>query len=272
MSEDHKKECIDLNISSTLDEVPSEVVAPGDIITTPPGTVLMHVPVTLTERTISTTLSANIHFDDPVLEIKDVKKRVKIIQCSLMLDPVTDPSMAFEDTGGHLFIRGFVRKNFQYASPTYRASDNCVSSEMRSHTIDLPFEISTFIPPAGEPGGFMSPPQRPVLNSRAEYDFFRSQKLGKGFPEKDRFMSSDLSQFHQLSTQHYNQLPFCELVSSRISEWDEAIDRKPLHGEAPFEEGYFHDMVEKVFLTFTIKVMQNQQAFVEVVTPPTTNL
>ncbi|WP_394232349.1 CsxC family protein [Niallia oryzisoli] len=263
--EQHKKECIDLNISSTLDEVASEESAPT--VVPAPGPVLMHVPVTLAQRTVSTTLSANIHFDDPVLEIKDVKKRVKIVQCSLMLRPTDDPTEVFVPEDAHLFIRGFVRKNFQFASPTYRASDNCVSSEMRSHTIDLPFELSTIIPAAD----FISPPQRPLLNTRSEFDFFRSQKLGKGFPEKDRFLSSDLSQFHQISTQHYNQFPFCELISSEITEWDEAIDRKPLHGEAPFEEGYFHDMVEKMFLTFTIKVLQNQQAFVTVaMTPPTT--
>ncbi|WP_071395165.1 CsxC family protein [Bacillus tuaregi] len=261
MSEQHKKDCVDLNISSTLDEVGSTM---SDPTTTPgngAGNVIAHVPVTLAQRTINTTLSANIHFDDPVLEIKDVKKRVKIIQSSLMLNPVAEGESPFgPNGGGHLFVRGFVRKNFQYASPTYRASDNCVTSEMRSHTVDLPFEFSTFIPE----DEFLTPPQRPVLNSRSEYEFFRSQKLGKGFPEKDRFLSSDLSQFHQTSTQYYNQLPYCELISSSISEWDEATDRKPLHGEAPFEEGYFHDMVEKMFLSFTVKVLQNQQIVLDV--------
>ena len=118
-------------------------------------------------------------------------------------------------------------------------------------------------------GDFISPPQRPVLNARSEFDFFRAQNLGHGFPEKDQLLSSDLSQFHQQSTQFYNELPFCELISSTITEWDEAVDRKPLHGNAPFEEGYFHRIVEKIFLQFTIKILQNQQARVTVnPTPP----
>ena len=111
---------------------------------------------------------------------------------------------------------------------------------------------------------FISPPQRPVINNRREFDFFRSQNLGPGFPEKDHLLSSDLSQFHQESTQFYNELPFCELISSQIIEWDEAVDRKPLHGNAAFEEGYFQRIVEKIFLQFTIKILQNQQARVEV--------
>ncbi len=100
---------------------------------------------------------------------------------------------------------------------------------------------------------------------------FRSQELGHGFPEKDHLLSSDLSQFHQDSTQFYNELPFCELISSQIIEWDEAVDRQPLHGNAPFEEGYFHRIVEKIFLQFTIKILQNQQVAVTVIpttTPP----
>ena len=50
--------------------------------------------------------------------------------------------------------------------------------------------------------------------------------LPSGFPEKDELLSSDLSQFHQESAQFYNELPFCELIASKIIEWDEAIDRR----------------------------------------------
>ena len=168
---------------------------------------------------------------------------------------ISRKSFALED--GHLFLKGFVRKNIQYASPTHLSSDDsCVSSSLKSLTTDIPFECVVTIPT----NCFISPPQRPVLNTRAEFDFFRSQNLGHGFPEKDHLLSSDLSQFHQASTQFYNELPFCELISSKIIEWDEAVDRKPLHGNAPFEEGYFHRIVEKVFLQFTIKILQNQQA------------
>ena len=89
----------------------------------------------------------NINFPHPVLEIKDIKKRVKIIQCSLLLDPVSNPSSAFnlpsdpDEQVGHLFLKGFVRKNIQYASPTHLSSDDsCVSSSLKSLTTDIPFE------------------------------------------------------------------------------------------------------------------------------------
>ncbi len=260
-------DCIDFNTTASVHECNSTrvtpLVTPGGTIGGVPNQVIMKVPVTLAERNVTTSLSANINFPHPVLEIKDIKKRVKIVQSSLMLNPTTTPDTPFGPTApvGHLFIKGFVRKNIQYASPTHLSSDDsCVSSSLKSLTTDIPFECVVSL----AAGDFISPPQLPALNARAEFDFFRAQNLGKGFPEKDQLLSSDLSQFHQQSTQFYNELPYCELISSRITEWDEAVDRKPLHGNAPFEEGYFHRIVEKIFLEFTIKVLQNQQVRVTV--------
>ena len=261
-------DCIDFNTTASVHECDSQGNTSGYTRrhnrTPVSNQVIMKVPVTLAERKVSTSLSANINFPHPVLEIKDIKKRVKIVQCSLMLDPTITAGTRFllpYWPGGHLFLKGFVRKNIQYASPTHLSSDDsCVSSSLKSLTTDIPFECVVTIPA----GDFISPPQRPVLNARAEFDFFRAQNLGHGFPEKDQLLSSDLSQFHQQSSQFYNELPFCELISSTITEWDEAVDRKPLHGNAPFEEGYFHRIVEKIFLEFTIKVLQNQQARVTV--------
>lgn len=254
---DKDKHCIDLNESASVDHC--ESVSTGGPPTTPAGLRILRVPVVLAERLVSTNLVANIHFPDPVLEIKDIKKRVKIVQCRLLLPsiPAGSPDL-FPPMTLNLFIKGFVRKNIQYATPCPNSSGKCVSSEIRSLTVDVPFECVTRIPAADFASPF-TPPQLPIQNTREEFDFFRAQELGKGFPEKDELLSSDLSQFHQVSTQFYNQLPFCELISSRITEWDEAIDRRPLPGSAPFEEGTFTKIVEKMFLEFTVKIMQNQQ-------------
>lgn len=256
MNQDHNCNdhgCVDFNESASVEICPNTAVVP---VTTPPGVGrIIRVPVTLAERSVTTNLSANINFPYPVLEIKDIKKRVKIIQCSLMLEPVASPDLAFTPADGRLFLKGFIRKNIQYASPTGPRTGDCVSSEMKSLTVDMPFQCMTIIPAAA----FITPPERPVTNARAEFDFFRAQDLGTGYPEKDQLLSSDLSQFHQDSTQFYNQFPFCQIVSSSMTEWDEAVDRQSFTGTAPFEEGYFTRIVEKVFLEFTIKVLQNQQ-------------
>lgn len=226
--------------SAGIEHCESEPVTPSVTV----GTVTANVPVVLAELNVKTNMVATITFPDPVLEIKDIKKRLKITQCRLLL-----PS-------DRLFLQGFVRKNIQYATPTGNVDSSSVVSEMRSFTIDIPFHCVTTITE------YLTDPIRPQFNNRQEFDFFRAQSLGTGFPEKDQLLSSDLSQFHQESRQFYNPITHCELLSSHIVEWDEAIDRTSvLNG--PFEEGVFQNVVEKMFLDFTIKVLQNQQIRVQ---------
>ncbi len=247
MTNDHKGKhgCVNVNQSASRNEcanVPTPDVGPS-----------ANLPVTLADIIVSDHLVANIHFPDPVLEIKDIKKRVKIIQCRLLIGPTDNPEVTLA-AGIPLYIKGFIRKNIQYATPCPHSKSDCVASEMRSLTVDVPFDCVTIV------RDFLNPPVFPLTNTRQEFDFFRAQNLGTGYPEKDQMLSSDLSQFHQVSTQNYNQIPFCELVSSSIVQWDEAIDRQPLtENHAPFEEGTFHNIVEKTFLQFRVRVYQNQQ-------------
>ncbi|MBM7553114.1 CsxC family protein [Thalassobacillus pellis] len=251
MKKDNK--CVDVNQSASVEQCTN---VDADPVLTPANPELIaRLPVTLAELTVNSSTSVNIHFPDPVLEIKDIKKRVKIVQCRLLLPGVAEGEDPFVAGDYQLFLKGFIRKNIQYATPTYDSSGSCVSSKLRSLTVDVPFECVTTV----LEGSFIQPPQLPVTNSRNEFDFFRAQNLGHGFPEKDQLLSSDLSQFHQDSTQFYNQFPYCEIISSDMTEYDEAIDRQPLPGNAPFEEGYFEEIIQKTFLQFTIKILQNQQ-------------
>jgi hypothetical protein len=256
----NNNDCVDVNVTAQVGECHNVNASP---VLAPNGTSIIKVPVTLAEITVSSNLVANIHFPDPVLEIKDIKKRVKIVQCRLLLPGIPEtnnPNVIFPtNMDFQLFLKGFVRKNIQYATPDPSSStEHCVSSELRSLTVDVPFECVTTI----RADQFISPPQLPFVNARSEFDFFRAQDLGQGFPEKDQLLSSDLSQFHQVSRQFYNEIPFCELISSNIIEWDESIDRIPLPNHKPFEEGTFQNIVEKMFLQFTLKVLQNQQVAV----------
>ncbi|MCA0984411.1 DUF3794 domain-containing protein [Halobacillus yeomjeoni] len=242
------KQCVNLNTSANVEQ------CRGVEITSPPTTigagVPVKLPVVLGNFTITSHLVANIEFEHPVLEIKDIKKRVVLTQCRLMT-PSSDSDNDRSTGPFPLFIKGFVRKNIQYASPTHNEKGECISSEMKSLTTNIPFECMATVELANEV-------LLPTRNTRREFDFFRSQDLGNGFPEKDKYLSSDLSQFHQQSSQHYNDLPFCELVSSEIIEWDEATDRRSL-GDGPEDEGYFHHVLEKMMLSFHIRVLQSQQ-------------
>ncbi|WP_174615526.1 CsxC family protein [Virgibacillus ihumii] len=245
-NKNEQQNCVNLNQSASTEQCENTPVEP---VVSPTDNPLIRVPVNLGNFQVTSSLVANISFPDPVLEIKDIKKRVEIVQCRLMTPPVTNGEDPFSVGPFPLFLKGHVRKNIQYASPC-PGDTECVSSELKSLTVRVPFECMTTVT-------LEEPVQLPVINTRNEFDFFRAQDLGPGFPEKDQFLSSDISQFHQSSTQAYNNLPFCELVSSEILEWDESTDRQAF-GTGPVGEGYFHNIVEKVNLNLTVRVLQNQ--------------
>lgn len=206
------------------------------------GKIYTKLPVTLAEITLQLNLDACIDFPQPVLEIKDIKKHIKLVQSRLLLPT------------NKLFVKGFVRKNIQYSSPEPETSSTSqtVYSNMHSLTVDIPFSCVTEIK------CFLKKPINPEVNKRSEFDFLISDSLPIGYPEKDEFQSKDLSQFHQNSTQYYNELPYCELLSSHIIEWDEAIDRCDIKG-VPLGEGLFKRVEEKMVVDITLKVIQNQQ-------------
>ncbi|WNF35341.1 DUF3794 domain-containing protein [Bacillaceae bacterium IKA-2] len=211
------------------------------------GKIITKVPVVLAELTLQVNIDAKTTFPEPVLEIKDIKKRVKLTQCRLLLPT------------NKLFVKGVVRKNIQYASPCRdiaESTSTSVASDMHSYTVEIPFECVTEIKK------YLTKPVMPKINSQQEFDFVVAKSLSNGLLEKDEYLSSDLSQFHQESTHYYNELPFCELLSSQIIEWDEAIDRMPLPNTAPLDEGYFSTVEEKMVLDLTLNVLQKQQILV----------
>lgn len=250
--------CVNATKSATVEQCDLTQVEP---ITSPVGPVILNTPVLLAEVNINSNLVANIQLPEPALEIKDIKKRVKIVQCRLLTPTVVPGQPAFQTGDYQLYIEGYVRKNIQYASPVPYSTGECISSDMKSFTTDVPFTCVATI----SADNFLRPVQLPVANNRSEFDFFRAQNLGIGFPEKDQLLSSDLSQFHQVNSQFYNKLPYCELVSHNIIQWDEATDRTPFDSSAPYGEGTFQNLVEKMFLQFTVKVLQVQQVQVDAI-------
>lgn len=231
--------------SSSVPEDVAVSVTPNAI---PSKGAVAKIPVVLAEVAVQIPMHSIIKFDHPVLEIKQIKKHVKITQCRL-LQPTAAGSFP------KLFIGGFIRKNIQYASPI-DVIDGEVNSRILSTTVDVPFEKVAIITK------FLTPPIGPQVGVRNEFDIFVEQKLPHGFPRKDKLLANDLSEFHQNSTEFFNELIFCEPVRADIVEIDEALDDKPLSKvfhDAPFEEIVFTKVSEKTVLDLTLKILQQQQ-------------
>lgn len=199
------------------------------------------IPVVLAELTVQINVDSTITLPEPAFEIKQIKKRLKLVQC-LLAQPTNK-----------LFLKGFVRKNIDY-STRCGSNKQGFCGDIRHCTVDIPFTCVT-------PVAFNVAEPAPLLsNTSEEFEFLRTGKLGPEFPEKDVLESGDFTEFNQVSTEFFNELPFCEIVNVTITEYDEFIDRKHLFGEEiPFEEFKFKAIEEKMVIDLTLKVLQKRQ-------------
>lgn len=197
------------------------------------------IPVVLAEVLVQIPMHSIIKFDHPVLEIKQIKKNVKVTQCRLL-----QPSH-----GAHakLFISGFVRKNIQYASPM-DVVDGEINSRILSTTVEIPFEKVAIV------NKLLTSPVGPKYNIRRESEVLSHKK--------DCCDKVDFNEFHQQSIEFFNDDIFCDPIKAEIVEIDEPLDAKPLqklfHG-CHMDESVFTKVEEKMILDLTIKVLQKQQ-------------
>jgi hypothetical protein len=200
------------------------------------------VPVVLTEPTVQIDVDYTFTLPAPAIDIKRIGKHLKLTQL-LVLNPANK-----------LSIKGFVRKNIEFSIPVV-VTPTSITGPIQQFTTDIPFS-------AVVPLSFNLAALTPLgENSVSNFEFLSQTVLPSGFPAKDYLASGDLSEFNQVSTEFFNELPFVELVSSTIIEYDEYINRAPVPG-GPFEEQEFTVVEEKMVIYLTLKVLQNQQVFI----------
>ena len=204
--------------------------------------VVAKIPVVLAELTVRANISSTIKLPEYACEIKDIKKRVNITQCFLLNDT------------GMLFIKGFIRKDIQYSTLTDSINGGFYGG-MRNFTADVPFSCTTDVIFNG-----ISP--APILvNTSSEFAYsMKKDLLGEEFGAKDRLLQSNRTEYNQISTEFFNDLPYCDLVRAHIVELDEATNPPfPQLNEETFEERKFNIVDEKIVLDLTIKILQSRQ-------------
>lgn len=178
------------------------------------------------------------------LEIKRISKKLKITQCRIMNAPTPVIKGLPADTP-KLFIGGFVRKDIQYTQMRNRTATT-VEGDIRDFVIDIPISGAVNLGPCRV---------LPTLqfDQEKEYEYASKRPLGVGFPDKERLLSSDFTEFNVISNKFLSRLPSCELVYSQINSMDDQLDRKVLCG-GPFEEGTFRTLQEKMVVVVQIAI------------------
>ncbi len=226
---------------------------------TPGPNTFVKIPVVLQEVSVQIPMHAEIDFPagQNVLEVKTVGKKTFITQCRLISRPGA--------LTAKLYLSGFVRKNIQYAANPSSDAGGEILSQINSLTVEVPFDC------VAEISSFLTPPVGPLTNTRDEFDYLVSHKLpnDRSFTRKDKLEGSDLSQHHQISTEYFNELPYCELIRADIIEIDESLDRKKFakRNRKIVGEGTFTRLSEKMVLDLTVKLLQKQQVKLGSTTP-----
>ncbi|WP_243109408.1 CsxC family protein [Anaerophilus nitritogenes] len=229
--------CVEVS-SGTSEEC---VNRPVDIESLRTGSIAK-IPIVLAELTVKVNVDSIITLPEIAWEIKRIKKHVKITQCLLLQDT------------NILFIKGFVRKNIEYATRKC-SNEEGFCGDIKHCTIDVPFSCTTPISFNG------IEPLPPKFNRATEFEYFREEALNHdGFGSKDKLLSGDFREFNQISEEHFNELPFCELIKARIVEFDEILNYTDCNKQKmPFEERAFRKIEEKMVLFITLKILQKRQ-------------
>lgn len=211
------------------------------------------IPVVLAELTIKINVDSLITLKEPAWEIKRIKKKVKVTQCLL----IQETNM--------LFVRGYVRKNIEYATRKCSNREG-FCGDIKHCTVDVPFSCTT-------PVTFNGIDPLPIKYNRSkEFEYFRQQDINApGFGSKDKLLSSDYDEFNQVSKEYFNELPYCELIKAKIVEFDEILnsyeDPCAWKEEAPLGERSFRKIEEKMVIFLTLKLLQNRQVAIGAVDP-----
>jgi hypothetical protein len=177
------------------------------------------------------------------LEIKTIKKKLKLTQCRYFNSP--PPVRGIPMDTPKLFLGGFIRKDIQYSEPI-RQTATTVEGSVKDFVIDLPY--SCVVDLAG-----IRAVAPTLFSQQQEYEFSSSVSLPSGFSTKDKLISGDLTEFNAVSRQFLNSLPKCELIFSQINEMDDALDRVQMLG-GPFEEGVFRTVQEKMVVLIQLEL------------------
>lgn len=223
--------------ASTLAECPNIPVNPSGIN----GPVVGKIPVVIAEPIVQVVLEAHIELEEPVFEIKRIKKNLFINQCKLI------------DLGGctgKLFLGGFVRKNIEYATAKCVSEENkSISGDIRHTTVNVPFTCVTQI-------HYVTPPNIRFCEGPREASLFIDSVRDNACCDSIIGRSPCEQNFQH--TECFNEKVFCELEDVKFFEDDIHENPKPVSCGFP-TEWTFDCITEKMVVLIRLKLLQNQQ-------------
>ncbi|WIV11219.1 CsxC family protein [Proteiniborus sp. MB09-C3] len=218
-----------------IENCPNEEV---EIISLKSGAIAK-IPVMLAAFTVQININSLIEISEPILQIKEIAKKVNIHQCNIMQD--TDV----------LFIKGSVKKSIEYYTNTSSNSDKTYGA-VQTLILDIPFKCTTNIKYN------IMEPQEIIKNTAEEFKYIKNNEyLNFDLDENENIVYDDFNYFNQITNEYYNEVPYCEITSSKIIESEKLIEIKTENDNISIQQGIYAIEGEGV-LYVEIRILQNR--------------
>lgn len=180
------------------------------------------IPVLLATLIVELYISHLIKLPEQAYDINNIENKVLVTSCKFLQGPNV------------LFINGFIRKKIYYTSKPHNDS--------RYHNLDIPFECTTTV----------------ILNNSIASSIL--DNTNTKYSSQSKLLSVDVSNYHQKSIEFLNKKPFCELISSKITEQYKYIYKNDkAHGENPLDIKEIIKIDNNMSIMLEIQILQNQQ-------------
>ncbi|SHH96714.1 CsxC family protein [Clostridium grantii] len=197
------------------------------------------IPVVKKICSVNINVKSIIKLERFASDIKDIDKEVCITQATLC--PIHSPytHRRYGWVKYQLFLAGYVKKNIRYCKPTCEPVGRCgcVSGQVLCTTCKIPFECSTTV----------KLPRSKVCGKNESYQK-KFETLGEDKLCRDPYA------FHLTNYENFEELPYCELVQAVINECDFVKN--------PMDDGTFKKLEEKMVVSVTLRILQNEEMFV----------
>lgn len=186
------------------------------------------IPVLLATLIVELYVSHLIKLPDETSTIHTIKNKVLLTSCKFLQGPNT------------LFIKGFIRKHIYYASK--------IHENLRYYKVDIPFECTTTI----------------ILNHSKALPISDTNDVNVKASSGNKLLYADELVFNQESIEFFNTQPFCELISSKITEHYKYIyENYNDHNIDPLDIKEIIEIDNNMAIMLEIQVLQNQQVCIK---------
>ncbi|MFA5523550.1 MAG: hypothetical protein WDA24_04255 [Tissierellales bacterium] len=213
-----------------------------DIIALTSG-VVAKIPVVLAALTVQINVSSLIELSKPIFQIKEIIKKANIDQCTLM---------QYSNT---LFIKGYINKDISYYTvSTFKEKE--IWGEVQSLAVKVPFSCTTHV------NYNILKPEETIKSTIKESNYIVNNDNTKNDMEADEGVFGKISYeesnlINQVVTEYYNELPYCEIVSSTIVETESFLETNSIQKNLEQRERIYAIEGEGI-INLKIRVLQKR--------------